>query len=55
MNDHGNDIKSQTAYKGGAGVEVGCKVACRGNRKSNQVDECALYEIYQFKGKMRIS
>lgn len=42
-----NYIKSDKACKGGAGVEVGCKPACIGNRKSmsTQFKGRALYEI----------
>lgn len=34
--DNRNDSESDTAYKGGAGVELGWKVACRGSRKNRQ-------------------
>lgn len=40
------EIKRQQQHKpGGAGVEVGCKVPCRGSRKSNQAEAPMLHHV----------
>ncbi len=36
MNDNRNAVDSDTEWKGDAGVEVGCKAACRGSSKGRQ-------------------